>query len=1316
MSWLILEGTASFVSLVLVLWLLLWFIWRSPVTTPIQAFFVAPERDLAESAPYQGADVRLLRGASTSDGNWQVRRGVLLEKVRQYLGAGPTVIFYVSDPALGSISPSNRDIGAEETIKSLIETIASEAKRDVILALDLAQVDSDRDLGLFGNAPYQRLLAQAKALTSGTNSFLIMTSCAPAQRSWSADGLGHSAFAFYLRKGLGGEARAWDDSEERVTSEGLFRYVKAHVTAFAATHCRAVQTPTLIQVGASRAKFLLPNVTPIEASPDSDAGSAALSSTTVASGQGSTSSPSSPGTGAAKKSDSPSGKQAETSSPKPKTTETDREKLPRENVRDDLLAEWTRHQKLMKHDPPPYRHWPGFWRHYQSSLLAAERLVRVAWHDDERIQQAREAVAFAREEGASLDQKIDIREKELTKSESFRPANKENGGSDAIRSALNYLTRLSTVPGEGAPPQQGKDGAGKAGESTNLPDQISAVAEGGFPRRFLELQLPVWAYHFTKHFRVPGYFTHQARAEELTKLVDVRAKAEKALGTDARGNRYITPVVEAGDQVRRDLQDELFIASAASADATDAFNRKISAAQQNYESALDAIDAFQKGRVVLERLGAELPELSDWSIRSRSHQTSGDGPLLGGNLPGQVKDALERLRSLASLFDEGLPKDTSSEGLLKWARELRKRTDAASNAHQALLTTFRDGTQSEATVDWISRDLALRTPLLDAGRRETLLRRVMETDTEVNVRPLSQAGPDDSADSPADTGFWARAIGLAELDQTLNRIAGRGRDDSKRESQIKDLLDRWSAVAEGKATTTVVDGVLSMLAEFSASTQQTRRTFRGGVDLPQSSEPDPDEIQRKVQLADRAVRLLSTGEVRQHSADGLDEPVTLYEQFGQVVTLDLHVRRLLEDFVSGQSLDGLRDQVSALGKRFGLGGDNEQRLLSESLRLRREPPSVLSTDKEGKAKFKLTFEEPRRRNGAVSIPKGRAFVGLLRLPSEKVSGKSDQGGKPVKPATTEDPWEIGIEGEKPAVSLPRSLLGLLRPVPPTAATEPIVVTVDQQDLAGEFDLKLEAKAFYRGSVDQSGESAIQVLPQTFGKPLVVSIAQDRQYLIDTYTKALEEKIQDQFRGRQHDGFLHKGRKLVYVLTVENVSPRRKKFKYQRFLIDSKGPQRENVDAEPLVAELDSKKTLEIRGEITPNLVSESPRELELKLTDDQGNDIVEPFRVKFRQMELKEYIEIEERVGLAEHEKLVQNCYVVTFRRRSDDKFTEPIMGGDVRCAIEAFPGKTPKDFAWFPGGPPLITTRPNPEGNRKWRWSGKIDFEELPEKVVELP
>ena len=842
-SALILESTAATVALVLVLWLLLWFIWQVPGPAQIEAFFVTPEIAFAEEVPYQSADVRFLRGSPTLDGHWEAKSSELLDALKGIIDrGGPVVVIYVNEPVVATDPGAGGGEASIESVISLIKTIASDSQRDVILALDLAQVDSDRDLGIFGNSPYQGLAERMRDLPVGDRSILILTSCAPAQKSWGADGLGQSAFSYYLRKGMEGGARGWDGSGEGITAEGLHRYVRAHVSAWAKKNCRAIQTPMLIPVGKSVRKVSLSTLPPIVASRD-----LAVEK---------------PGFGTSAPSNAPEAKGHAKGNPaakgKEKPEPSEPELSPRETLLRDLLNEWKEHDRLRKHDPPPYRHFPGAWRYYQSTLIQAERRLRAAWLDSDRINPSREALQGALAQRTAIEELLERQGNDEMKFP-FHPGMNVKEGKREIDKALAYLTGIA----------MGGGAAGKGGVPT-APSCLLDVAEGDYPRNFLELQLPVWACRFTDTFRRPDYFKNDHRAGQLSRLVDERSKAEQALAIDRRGTRYVRALIESGDRDRRQLQDDLFAVSGEPGGAhAGRFADQINRVAASYDAALGVIKAFQEARGVLEEIAAELPDLADWSIRSRSHALAGDRTISDEPLPPSVEDVFEGVRHLIQVLDQGTPGDQGETSLIeplrRWSGELKNLTQPARQALEALDSEFEERTRPDLVNDWVACDLALRTPLLRLDRRRVLLARVLETNEEVQVGPPDQSMTGPATEYPHDPGFWARAAGLADLDLALHQVSrGVGREQdpqSLRLNQIRSLIAPSTEDRQGAAA------LFESFSDISRDTRQRRGAAVVQPHRPRDGDRRPEEIEQKLRLEDRATRFLTAGEIHRRGLE-----------------------------------------------------------------------------------------------------------------------------------------------------------------------------------------------------------------------------------------------------------------------------------------------------------------------------------------------------------------------------------------------------------------------------------------------------------------
>ena len=236
----VVEGTLATVAGVLLIWLMLWATLYGPTESSVLTVF-----DPSHYSLYMKADARGLSGLNAKS---RAEEGTLKDVADKMSSGSPPAVIVVTVPTTlareGGLKPSE-----------IIEQIAGKATRPDLVALDLAQVDTEREAGVFGNAPYLGLKARLEEMKPSAD-VVVLCSCAPGQQSWSADGLGRSAFSYFLQKGLAGEAKAWDaDASGAVTAKGLSAYVTANVQKWARAHRQATQTPVMIPVGKSETGF-----------------------------------------------------------------------------------------------------------------------------------------------------------------------------------------------------------------------------------------------------------------------------------------------------------------------------------------------------------------------------------------------------------------------------------------------------------------------------------------------------------------------------------------------------------------------------------------------------------------------------------------------------------------------------------------------------------------------------------------------------------------------------------------------------------------------------------------------------------------------------------------------------------------------------------------------------------------------------------------------------------------------------------------------------------------------------------------------------
>ena len=255
-SRLILTGTVAAAATVLLAWLILLRFFGAPGISRIIARAFGPPETAARALLLLAEDCRRLGGGGESaHAGWRP----FAEEVRGLVdpkGDEP-VVAYVS--AVGISTPGGAFLlPADGTPAERASMIPLEEFLDLfkggagprLLILDALQVDSDRDLGIFGNAFVERL---KDAMHKDKYARLaVLCSCESGQASWTSEADGRSAFGYYVAEGLarqGGRGRVGD----------LVRHVRPRVARWARQNRGAVQTPVLI--GDNRPDFLLPRLT-----------------------------------------------------------------------------------------------------------------------------------------------------------------------------------------------------------------------------------------------------------------------------------------------------------------------------------------------------------------------------------------------------------------------------------------------------------------------------------------------------------------------------------------------------------------------------------------------------------------------------------------------------------------------------------------------------------------------------------------------------------------------------------------------------------------------------------------------------------------------------------------------------------------------------------------------------------------------------------------------------------------------------------------------------------------------------------------------
>lgn len=1301
----ILEATAATVSVVLLLWLLLWFIHRTVPQGSVEAYFVAAEGVPPEEVPYQAADVRRFREAresepirETTSSEWP---DAVLAKARE---GGSTLVVYVSAPVLARDTEA-----ATAPIAKLVRDVAREARRDVVLALDLAQVDSDRELGLFGSSPYARLMDEIRKAVKEQGepgrSVFLLTSAAPAQRSWSADGLGQSIFAYYLRRGLEGGARGWDAAEPgSITVSGLHRYILQQVRRWAGLRRGSEQTPQLLPVLTEgqkpRTVFLRP-LHPGAAPSPSPPATAAIPADAAP-----------PPAPEGKEKAGPAGK-AEKGEERPAEPTPD----PLTALWDDLFKEWRKHEEIRA--TRPYRDLPGAWRSYDASLLRAERGLRAARRDPVLwTQRARDVLASAREKRDRLEQDLKSRAQARHRFP-FRAIGDDPADARQLVDALAGLKiehrprwlEAAVARSDEPPTAPGKEPTktGAAPDGSTAPPPIPRAFSVPVDQiQFLELQLPAWAYRFQAEFRCPAYFREPGRSQRLVRMIDLRHEAETAIAADRRGLGWIRPLIEIGDRERRSIQDRLF-GRRRDGDLADE-EARLTGAKSAYDAARAAIDQYRAARETWEQAADRFPYHAEWAIRREAIPGRAAPGLPANPVPEGVSAALRELdglaRALAPPTFRSTPGDDEAT-VTAVEEQARKLSDAAARARdavRALEDDFRRTTDSYVTggaPGWVELDAALRVPLIEPARREALLKALLalgEAVDDIGSTDGEDRGTDASG-SP-DRGFWVRAAGMARLDLGLRRL-GRldAREAPEEDAAIKGL---WEAVRRRPEEADAASAAFPVFDAINTIDAGLRGEARGRLlaATPDDHEREMADAEKDLRGRDVESRLLTATEA-DALLSGADGPARDYDRLAECACLEFHLGRLQQDYADDRSLRAVAGKVDDLKAALGIkrtpgpapGG-------GLAVAVTPEGPRAID-EKDWKTEFKITVATPPGvPRDQRPVPPGDAFVGLV--------GAAD-----------------GLTAnDQPLADVPGGLVRL--PVELTAQrTVPFtIVQKDKVPLPGDSDtVPLVGQLFYRGRSDLAAAVTIAVRPRKIDERVAIRILQDTEKLKTKYPN-VDRPIPDQFRSHPGEGFLHKGKDIDYVIEVQNRTPRRMTVTCRHYLVDDTTQQK--TETRPAVERQVLEPGVPVRifwGKVKASDAPNGRPHLRVELTDVQGQGEIPPFNVTFKEITWQSYITIRKRYDdnysyEVDGARRTGPCFLVGMRRDENDPVTEPIPADQLGCEFSAENlSPTPLTGAgrgkpWIWPGDDIEFYQPTTNLKRPIKWTPQIEGERLETRV----
>jgi hypothetical protein len=1282
-SQLILEGTAALVSLVLILWLLLWFVNQRTPSFPVKVYHLPLSS--GGVATHAVADVRGLSkveaGTSIEPASASSLSSVIPDMVAR---EGPAAVVSISAPVV-----TGRD---DLDLPALIRKVARVARRDVLIVLDLAQVDSDRELGVYGNTPYKNLLA-LRDDEKPTRKVLVLCSCSPGQKSWMIDGQGRSAFSYFLQAGLAGEARGDDPSGQgSLNVEGLYRFVLRNTENWVAEHRRgAIQTPMLLTVGKV---------------PESEAKAWSFNLPALASKK--TAGPAPSGgdvpVAVASKKDSSTGSQAKEAPSKPAEEQGGAGAMAPKALLASLIEEWKEHSTIESRKPAPFRHAPARWRGYESHLLRAERLVRASWNDPDLRDDARAALDLAkqrREELLAALREADDREKEFP----FHPVTSDPKGAQALNESLRYVTRgiIEGLPWSPpiAPPAEGAAAGGTVARETAkdpLPTSLEE-AKNDRPSRFLELQLPAWALRFHSTFKVEP-FKDDVPGRLLRAAVSKRLPAETALGLDRRGLRWIIEDIRKGDEIRRNVQDDLFGVPVGQVDP-ESINGRIAEFGSIYVAAAGRSDLFRRARSLFEEIAARLPYYGEWAVLDESRRavkadaTSDDSP------SPRLADVLARTGRLG----DAIRRPAAPENL-------RSIVEQASNAFESLEADYRKAVEEVASggnsVSWSDLDDVLATPSIPLADRELLLKRVVELESAPPdlKAPTSAAGQERSTPGPEsriDPVFLRKALGLARLEVKLWELGNSGSanaDGMEDVDRLRKALDEIADLDDAKADEKKRAEIFSKFEMASEKARQCSRTFVNRLNkLAQVKGPE-SKVTDQLMAADQAARFRTSEELRSAKPDG-DLASRKLETYASWSSIRFQAERLAQDFARG--VQKLNEQADAI-KEFDIDEGQPVRSSQGSL-IAEVPAGPVQIDAEKRfATVLVGLSKAGEESGNGSkIPDGKAFIGVLVPPSKT---EAAPGGK--------EDVKLKIRLETQAEGLGPNLAGGLFP---TASSEPKPLPFQVRQLSTAIpdglEKELAVAVFYRGRVDEERGKGVILGCRKFGPEFVIDIAQDVRALKDRYGERIARAIADQFEEHPEEGgAMHCRGRLEYVLTVTNRTPDPRDVAIEWKLTAAAGAPGKPSRIPRI--HLAPQQSRPIRDSVAAaDVPLDGPSKfLEVRVLDaNTGVPIVEPRQIPIRQLRLEDSVVIKAERGNFNYRNsgVFRDCFRVTVTRKSKDPDTTPIMFRDIQFQIADRPPDRNVDDEKYLGRDEdnvIFATQPIQQGMKSIKWKVSIDGE----------
>lgn len=742
--------TFATICLTLGAWLPLWLVRMRSTSEIVAVSIAATDSKTALPAPERKADIdRVKYGAEIFNSRADVSSKELFASLEEYFARNPKApkILYFWAPGVtlkaegGGWEPNltGGDLlaaqdpakAARVSARELVEFLLARNEARVFAMIDAGQIDTDRNLGIYGNN-FLWELARLAAPPSDPAARLdwerrwkhltILASCAPGQRAWTSDADGQSVFGVYVARALNGRVYGPKPVSMAEPQNVVMIQNTAHLVDYVRRNVQdwvyenrggARQTPMLLGSTANEIKLH---------------------------------------------------KRRFTEQPKRKTID---EIDPRGEYRDKLAKRFEEMEELERRGVQFFA--PLDWKRCREELVLAEReyrMGRIKEADDHLsdhvalLARFRAPVRFASADAVSpvtLGGWLAVDDAERKAFDARRAALERlagrRGAATPATSAETPPPSPETPPAEPAEtpasaPEPAADAQPPADPPAALPPVVAAPrraspflgairaidAERAW-RGSIEGRVLEWAAAFTEQFRDAPLAERQlyfdeTRGDLLRRLLAARLRAERAASAWTI-RPWITHFVDAGDRARREAQDLLFVAESSVLRIDDLIAR----AESEYAKAERCAEAY----ALTQRVALDFPYLGEWAARTRARRKEIVDPRPYENLAEAFLDLADFLENPGSPSVSGVSDiDVRYPAL---AQKLERLRSAYERFHAEFLSSASAAVSSGS---WREIDDLLRTPLVPAKERAELLKRVLELSDAQALLP-TEARDDDPA-------------------------------------------------------------------------------------------------------------------------------------------------------------------------------------------------------------------------------------------------------------------------------------------------------------------------------------------------------------------------------------------------------------------------------------------------------------------------------------------------------------------------------------------------------------------------------------------